>query len=76
MAMTLTEAKQIAFDPAGAHATVTFDLAARVIGDAGAQGRDQATYKQLAECKAEIQRLSPIQSRVSRTLMKNAISES
>ena len=57
--MTLPEAKQIAFDPIDHHATVTLDLAARVISDDGRKGRDQSAYKQLAELKAAIQRDTP-----------------
>ena len=53
MSMTLSEAKAIAFE--GAHATVTFDLAERVIRDEG-KGRDEMAYAQLAELKAERQR--------------------
>ncbi len=56
MSMTLDEAKRIAFDPIGSHATVTLDLAARVIADAGPRGRDQDCYRQLAELKAADQR--------------------
>lgn len=54
MTMSIDEAKAIAF--AGKHATVTFDLAARVLRDAGARGRDHAAYIELAELKAAIQR--------------------
>jgi hypothetical protein len=51
--MTRDEALEIAFSDN--HATVTFDLAARVIHDTGT-GRDNAVYAQLAELKAAIQR--------------------
>lgn len=52
--MTRDEALAIAYDRAP-HATVSYDLAARVIRETGA-GRDNEVYARLAETRASLQR--------------------
>lgn len=57
MSMSLHEAESIAFDPIDSHSTVSLDLAARLLVERPAAGRDAACYAQLAALKARLQRI-------------------